>query len=232
MRRCLRDDGRTSSRSAGSLRSTITPHAGRVSRVPRLRDGRLRRQQRVLCRDSGLNAVLLNTTTSSFPSSPPSSRLRSSSGSSADCPDVDSLAVGSSSPGCDLIQSGSGNAGQRSQGAAVVNRELLDWLSRRHQPERPFFAFLNYFDAHHPYLLPTGRMHRFGFEPDESPPAPARRMVHECQDWSITAGNRVRDRLVRRLHRRPRRAARNVARRARAARHSQADMADCHLGPR
>ena len=49
--------------------------------------------------------------------------------------------------------------------AAVVNREFLDWLSRRQQPERPFFAFLNYFDAHHPYQLPTGRMHRFGFEP-------------------------------------------------------------------
>ena len=49
--------------------------------------------------------------------------------------------------------------------AAVVNREFLDWLSRRHQPERPFFAFLNYFDAHYPYQLPTGRMHRFGFEP-------------------------------------------------------------------
>ena len=39
--------------------------------------------------------------------------------------------------------------------AAVVNREFLDWLSRRRQPERPFFAFLNYFDAHSPYELPA-----------------------------------------------------------------------------
>ena len=38
--------------------------------------------------------------------------------------------------------------------AAVVNREFLDWLSRRRQPERPFFAFLNYYDAHYPYQLP------------------------------------------------------------------------------
>ena len=34
--------------------------------------------------------------------------------------------------------------------AAVVNREFLDWLSRRRQPERPFFAFLNFYDAHIP----------------------------------------------------------------------------------
>jgi arylsulfatase A-like enzyme len=51
------------------------------------------------------------------------------------------------------------------KGAAVVNRELLDWLLRRAQPERPFFAFLNYFDAHYPYQLPPGRLHRFGVEP-------------------------------------------------------------------
>ena len=48
---------------------------------------------------------------------------------------------------------------------AVVNREFLDWLSRRRQPERPFFAFLNYFDAHHPYELPEKGIHRFGVKP-------------------------------------------------------------------
>jgi arylsulfatase A-like enzyme len=37
-----------------------------------------------------------------------------------------------------------------------VNWELLDWLSRRRQPRRPFFAFLNYIDAHAPYLPPPG----------------------------------------------------------------------------
>ncbi len=46
--------------------------------------------------------------------------------------------------------------------AAVVNREFLDWLSRRTGPERPFFAFLNYYDAHHPYRLPPLAIHRFG----------------------------------------------------------------------
>ena len=46
-----------------------------------------------------------------------------------------------------------------------VHREFLDWLSRRRQPERPFFAFLNFFDAHHPFQLPAKALHRFGAEP-------------------------------------------------------------------
>ncbi len=54
------------------------------------------------------------------------------------------------------------------KGAAVVNRELLDWLAQRAQPERPFFAFVNYFDAHYPYQLPPGRLHRFGVEPTDN----------------------------------------------------------------
>ena len=52
--------------------------------------------------------------------------------------------------------------------AKVVSRELLDWLSQRVQPERPFFVFLNYFDAHAPYHLPPGRVHRFGLAPTDS----------------------------------------------------------------
>ncbi len=53
------------------------------------------------------------------------------------------------------------------KGGAVVNREFLDWLSRRRRPERPFFAFLNYYDAHHPYQLPEMGIHRFGIRPDD-----------------------------------------------------------------
>ncbi len=53
------------------------------------------------------------------------------------------------------------------KGAAVANRELLDWLANRSQKERPFFAFVNYIDAHYPYLLVPGRIHRFGVEPTE-----------------------------------------------------------------
>jgi len=61
--------------------------------------------------------------------------------------------------------------------AAMVNHELLDWLSRRTQPERPFFAFLNYLDAHYPYQLPAGRYRRFG-----APPADARQR-EMIQHW-------------------------------------------------
>jgi arylsulfatase A-like enzyme len=53
------------------------------------------------------------------------------------------------------------------KGAAVVNREFLKWLETRAQPERPFFAFLNYFDAHVPYQLPPGRLHRFSDAADD-----------------------------------------------------------------
>ncbi|MGP0063556.1 MAG: sulfatase [Isosphaeraceae bacterium] len=53
------------------------------------------------------------------------------------------------------------------KGAEVVNREFLDWLSRRRQPERPFFAFLNFYDAHHPYQLSEGGLHRFGAQPGD-----------------------------------------------------------------
>jgi arylsulfatase A-like enzyme len=56
------------------------------------------------------------------------------------------------------------NADARKE-APVVQRELLDWLSSRRQPERPFFAFVNYYDAHYPYELPNGSEPRFGGVP-------------------------------------------------------------------
>jgi arylsulfatase A-like enzyme len=49
--------------------------------------------------------------------------------------------------------------------AAAVNREFLDWLAHRSEPRRPFFAFLNYYDAHAPYVLPVGTPLRFGKGP-------------------------------------------------------------------
>jgi arylsulfatase A-like enzyme len=36
--------------------------------------------------------------------------------------------------------------------ASKLNYDFLRWLSKHN--ERPFFAFLNYFDAHHPYIPP------------------------------------------------------------------------------
>ena len=49
--------------------------------------------------------------------------------------------------------------------AQIVNREFLDWLAQRQGPRRPFFAFLNYVDAHAPYLLPPRASYRIGRAP-------------------------------------------------------------------
>jgi arylsulfatase A-like enzyme len=61
--------------------------------------------------------------------------------------------------------------------ASVVNREFLDWLRDRPQPERPYFAFLNYTDAHTPYQLSANRIHRFGAKPTDE------RESRLIQDW-------------------------------------------------
>jgi arylsulfatase A-like enzyme len=63
--------------------------------------------------------------------------------------------------------------------AAVVNREFLAWLSRRQQPERPFFAFLNLYDAHYPYQLPPDGVHRFSTKPRND------RELANINDWIL-----------------------------------------------
>ncbi len=40
--------------------------------------------------------------------------------------------------------------------AMSIRRAFLSWLSERQETERPFFAFLNFFDAHEQYVLPQG----------------------------------------------------------------------------
>lgn len=57
------------------------------------------------------------------------------------------------------------------KGAAEVSGEFLDWLGRRREPDRPFFAFLNYYDAHYPYDLQPRGIHRFGARRLEGPDA-------------------------------------------------------------
>ncbi len=51
------------------------------------------------------------------------------------------------------------------KGAGSVSLAFLDWLDKRRQPAHPFFAFLNYYDAHAPYVLPNGARYRFGMRP-------------------------------------------------------------------
>ena len=50
------------------------------------------------------------------------------------------------------------NVGRKS--AAEINADFLDWAAE--DPARPFFAFLNYYDAHEPYLPPAPYDTAFG----------------------------------------------------------------------
>ncbi len=50
--------------------------------------------------------------------------------------------------------------------ADAINRDLLRWLEKR--DGRPFFAFVNYFDAHDPYWLPAGFKNPYA---GQTPPA-------------------------------------------------------------
>jgi arylsulfatase A-like enzyme len=49
--------------------------------------------------------------------------------------------------------------------AARVSEQFLDWLARW-PGGRPFFAFLNYCDAHNPYVPPHGFDRQFGVRPE------------------------------------------------------------------
>jgi len=48
--------------------------------------------------------------------------------------------------------------------AADLNGDIFQWL--RHRPSRPFYVYINYFDAHSPYLPPAPYDHRFGTLPE------------------------------------------------------------------
>ncbi len=52
----------------------------------------------------------------------------------------------------------------QSRDASRMNDAFLGWLSRRRR-DRPFFAFLNDFDAHEPYIPPERFAGRFGVRP-------------------------------------------------------------------
>ncbi len=54
---------------------------------------------------------------------------------------------------------------RKDKNAAMINRQFLDWLTRIGVSRRPFFAFLNYMDAHEPYLPSGPENWRFGIPP-------------------------------------------------------------------
>ena len=74
--------------------------------------------------------------------------------------------------------------------ASTVNQEFLDWLSQRHEPGRPFFAFLNFYDAHYPYDLPAMGLHRF------SAVARNERERAVLRDWIEIQKNRPTERQI------------------------------------
>jgi arylsulfatase A-like enzyme len=57
---------------------------------------------------------------------------------------------------------------EHAKDAAAVDRAFLGWLSRRQGRRRPFFAFLNYNDAHSPYEVPDRSIPGFGLRPASS----------------------------------------------------------------
>ncbi|TAM80119.1 MAG: hypothetical protein EPN47_16640 [Acidobacteria bacterium] len=50
--------------------------------------------------------------------------------------------------------------------AADLNAEVFRWL--QHRPAGPFYVYINYFDAHSPYLPPVPYDHRFGTLPERA----------------------------------------------------------------
>ena len=121
--------------------------------------------------------------------------------------------------------------------AARIQRDALDWLAAH--PGRPFFAFLNYFDAHDPYLLPAGASPRFGKGFDAASYAASLKTLHQLSKAKPTPqtaelpghGGRA-PRRLRRLHRLPRRATRPALRRAGRARAAREHAGDRHVRPR
>jgi arylsulfatase A-like enzyme len=52
----------------------------------------------------------------------------------------------------------------QSRGAADVNGALLRWMDQR-RSDRPFLAFVNYFDAHEPFIPPSSLPNHMGIKP-------------------------------------------------------------------
>jgi arylsulfatase A-like enzyme len=52
----------------------------------------------------------------------------------------------------------------QSRDAAEINQSFLSWLVQYREQRRPFFAFLNYLDAHEPFVPPIAPATRFGLQ--------------------------------------------------------------------
>jgi arylsulfatase A-like enzyme len=70
----------------------------------------------------------------------------------------------------------------RSRSAEEINVNFLQWLTTQ-QKDRPFFAFLNYYDAHAPYVAPKEWTKHFGAVPDTADEFQMLRTWEE--DWHL-----------------------------------------------
>lgn len=94
--------------------------------------------------------------------------------------------------------------------AATINAEALAWLDDRPDAERPFFLFLNYFDAHDPYLTDCGPvseedrgwLQRWHSSPKHALPAERARRARERYDACVEELDRRLGALVAELERR------------------------------
>ncbi len=100
--------------------------------------------------------------------------------------------------------------------AADLNAAVLDWL--QHKPAGPFYVYINYFDAHSPYLPPAPYNHRFGtlpenvvrrwgaeggFRPNQPLPAADRQALIDGYDNSLAYLDAQIGRLVRKIESSP-----------------------------
>ena len=120
----------------------------------------------------------------------------------------------------------------QSRGGSELNDSFLEWLSRR-RTDRPFFAYLNYYDAHEPFVPPPGFQARFGVRPST---AEDYRFLFEYLGVNKRDARKARafdgPRLLRRLHQLPGPTAREVARDAQGAGAAREHRSGHHLGPR
>jgi arylsulfatase A-like enzyme len=73
--------------------------------------------------------------------------------------------------------------------AATVNHDMLSWLDG--QPKgRPYFAFLNYYDAHDPYIAAEGAPRHFGLRPETA------QEVAALRDWLHVDKTKIPNRLL------------------------------------
>lgn len=83
---------------------------------------------------------------------------------------------------------------EHARSAADVERAFLGWLSHQRTRGRPFFAFLNYNDAHTPYEVPDDSPRGFGLRPSST----RDRVV--LNQWNVLDKMKVPTRLVLMAH--------------------------------